>query len=86
MPPRLTLKYLPLSEVVSEPEDGHWDIWAKRWWIHQPGQGLIFYGPSPQCNRNRGMVHNLQERLYPDAEVIFVERVCIPHNCRDYHE
>lgn len=80
----LALRYLPLDEVVTEPGNGHWEVWAKCWWAYQPGKGLILYGNNPQCNRNESIARSIQKSLYPDAEVIFMPTVCLPHNCNDY--
>lgn len=78
------LSYLPLSEVITEPGDGWWDILVDRWWAHEPGKGLIFYGKSPQCNRIESLARAVHEKCHPTAELIFMPRVCLRHDCGDY--
>lgn len=79
------ITYIPLEEVTRPPRGGHWDVWANVWWSHVPGKGLMFYRKSPQCNSNETIARKLQEQLYPDAELVFVERAFLPHNCHDYY-
>jgi hypothetical protein len=61
-----------------------WDIYADRWWAHEPDKGLLFYGKSPQCNANESIARKVQQAAHPDAELLFVERVYVRHNCGDY--
>jgi hypothetical protein len=79
------IRYLPLEEVITDPGDGHWDVWTNRWWTYVPGKGLAFYGKSPQCNSNESIARKVQEQVWPQAELRFMERVCLPHNCQDYY-
>lgn len=81
---RNLIKYLPLEEVETSPGEGLWDILTNRWWAYEPGKGLLFYGKSPQCNRNESIARKVQESCHPDAELLFVERVCLRHDCGDY--
>lgn len=78
------ITYLSLDEATKEPDDGLWDIWARRWWVHYPSKGLAFFRKSPQCNSNESISRKIQESHHPDAELLFVERVAVRHNCGDY--
>ena len=79
------ISYLPLDKAITaEPTDGFWEVYVDRWWSHEPGKGLLFYGKSPQCNRNENIARQVTERCHPGAEVIFVPRVYLKHNCGDY--
>lgn len=79
-----TLTHMPLDQATADPGEGFWDILVDRWWVHAPGQGLLFYGKSPQCNRHEGITRKIAAKLYPDAEIIFLPRVYVPHDCADY--
>ena len=35
------IRYLPLEEVITDPGDGHWDVWTNRWWTRSR-QGACF--------------------------------------------
>ncbi len=78
--PRL-IKHMPLEAATREPDDGLWDVYVNRWWAHEPGKGLLFYGQAPQCNKRESIARSVASRCYPDAEVIFVPRVYIKHRC-----
>ena len=78
------IHYLPLDKATAEPGDGFWEIYANRWWSHEPGKGLLFYRKSPQCNQFEHIARSVAERCHPGAEVIFVPRVYLKHNCGDY--
>lgn len=77
------ITYLPLGEATAEPGDGIWDVLADRWWSHEPGKGLLFFRKSPQCNRHESIARKVT-RHHPGAEVIFVPRVYVKHDCGDY--
>jgi hypothetical protein len=78
------IKYVPMERVTTLPHDGFWDIRSDRWWVYQPDKGLVFYRKSPQCNINETIARKLQQQCWPDAELIFLERVYLPHDCGDY--
>jgi hypothetical protein len=78
------IRYLPLDKATTEPGGGCWEILVDRWWSHEPGKGLLFFRKSPQCNANEGFARKVTERFHPDAEVIFVPRVYLKHDCGDY--
>lgn len=78
------ITYLPLNEVVREPRDGLWEILDNRWWSFYPGKGLMFYRKTPQCNTNEKIAQIVTSDCHPGAEVIFVPRVCLKHDCGDY--
>jgi hypothetical protein len=79
------IRHLPLDEVVTDPGDGQWDVYTDRWWVYVPGEGLAFYGKSPQCNSNRSIAEKVMQHSWPHAELRFMERVCLRHNCSDYY-
>lgn len=81
---RKLIKHLPLAEATAEPGDGLWDILVDRWWSYEPGKGLLFYRKSPQCNSHEAIARKITKQCYPDAEVIFVPRVYLRHDCGDY--
>ena len=78
------ITYMSLFEATMEPQSGHWEIYRRCWWVYYPGKGLAFYMKSPQCNSNESIARKVQESYHPDAELLFLERVAIPHNCNDY--
>lgn len=78
------MRYLPLDKATAEPGEGTWEVYTDRWWAHEPGKGLLFFRKSPQCNRNENIARHVAERCHPDAEVIFVPRVYLKHDCGDY--
>lgn len=75
--------FLSLEEAREPTGIGPYYCYMNRWWAHLPGKGLIFYRKSPQCNSSQSISKHVA-RMYPDAEVIFVERAYILHDCRDY--
>lgn len=81
---RRFITYRPLDEVTRDPEEGTWKILTNRWWSYEPDKGLLFYRKSPQCNENEGLARKITKLCHPDAEVIFVPRVYLKHNCSDY--
>jgi hypothetical protein len=82
--PRSEISYLPLDRATAEPANGFWEVYADRWWSHEPGKGLLFFRKSPQCNANENIARKVTERCHPGAEVIFVRRVYVKHDCGDY--
>lgn len=81
---RKHIKYLSLEEATKEPGNGVWEVLVDRWWSHEPGKGLLFYRKSPQCNGVKAISEFVTKKCHPDAEVIFVPRVYIRHDCHDY--
>jgi hypothetical protein len=81
---RRLITYLPLDKVVTEPGDGTWDVRTRRWWSYEPGKGLMFFRKSPQCNVSEAVARKVTEQCHPGAEVIFMPRVCLRHDCGDY--
>jgi hypothetical protein len=81
---RNLIRHLPLAEATALPSNGFWEVYVDRWWAHEPGKGLLFYGKSPQCNPHESIARNVQEKCHPDAELLFVERVYVRHDCGDY--
>lgn len=81
---RRFITHLPLDQATKPPTDGHWDVYANRWWCHEPGKGLLFWRKSPQCNPNESIARAVQKSCHPDTELIFVERVYLRHDCGDY--
>lgn len=79
--PKQSIRYVPLDVATTEPPDGTWDVYANRWWCHQPGKGLLFWRQSPQCNSNEQIARSTQQKLYPDAETIFIPRAYFKHHC-----
>lgn len=67
--PRSEITYLPLDKATAEPGDGFW---------------LLFFRKSPQCNRNESIARSVTAKCHPGAEVIFVPRVYLKHDCGDY--
>jgi len=80
----LVLRYVPLEQATALPGNGHCDVMVNRWWCYQPDRGLMFFGKSPQCNTDERLARSIQQRCWPDAELLFVERVYLPHDCGDY--
>jgi hypothetical protein len=81
---RSKINYLSLDEATTPPGNGTWDVYVDRWWCFKLGKGLLFYGKSPQCNPNESISRKVQEKCHPDAELIFVPRAYVRHNCQDY--
>ena len=81
---RRQIHYLPLEQATTEPGDGLWDVLADRWWSYEPGKGLLFFRKSPQCNRRESIARSVTQRCHPGAEVIYVPRVYVKHDCNDY--
>lgn len=84
MAKRNEVTYLPLEQATAEPGGGTWDVYADSWWSYEPDKGLLFYGKSPQCNSNENISRMISKSHYPDAEVLFVPRVYVRHDCGDY--
>lgn len=78
------ITHVPLDQATEPPKDGWWEIYADRWWVHYPGKGLAFFRGSPQCNAHESIARSVQENCHPDAELIFVERVYVRHDCGRY--
>lgn len=81
---RKFITYMTLEDATREPGDGFWNILTDRWWSYEPDKGLLFYRTSPQCNRNKGCAEAVMQRCHPDAQLIFVPRVYVRHDCADY--
>lgn len=79
------IRHLPLDQATAEPGEGTWEVYTDRWWSHEPDKGLLFFRKSPQCNRNEGIARSITAKCHPDAEVVFVPRVYVRHDCRDYY-
>lgn len=84
MATKWVVTYLSLEEATKEPGNGTWDVLIDRWWSYEPDKGLLFYGKSPQCNSHESISRQLTASHYPDAEVLFVPRVYVRHDCGDY--
>lgn len=82
MPQHIT--HLPLDQATAPPAGGVWDVYSDRWWAHEPGKGLIFWRKSPQCNPHESIARKVMEHSHPTAELIFVDRVYVRHDCGDY--
>lgn len=78
------LTYMPLEQATAEPGNGTWDVLIDRWWSYEPDKGLLFYRKSPQCNKNELLARKITATCHPDAEVIFVPRAYLKHDCQDY--
>jgi len=65
----IRLSFLPESDILKTKGP----CWALHnyWWAVDPDRGLILFGPSkaPQANMNQQLTVDLQQRLYPWAEV-----------------
>lgn len=63
------IKLIPLDELET-PKTGYRVI-AGYYWVVKDGCAMS-YGlhNAPQCNMNEGVAKRLQEKLYPDAEVV----------------
>lgn len=83
-PDPASIRYLPLDKATAAPGDGFWEVYADRWWAYEPEKGLIFYRKSPQCNRDERIARRVVELCHPDAEMVFVPRVYVRHDCADY--
>lgn len=76
--------YLPLVQATETPGDGFWEIYADRWWVHYQGKGLAFFRGSPQCNSNESIARKVQKAAHPDADLIFIARAYVRHDCGRY--
>ena len=83
-PGKRVLTYVPLEQATALPNSGFWEVWTDCYWAHQPGRGLLFFAGNPQCNRIESIARQLQQRQYPQVEVIHVPRAYVKHNCNDY--
>lgn len=77
------ITYLPLDQATAEPGDGVWEVWVDCWWSYEKPKGLLFFSKTPQCNRNESIARTVNQH-HPGAEIIFVPRVYVRHNCGDY--
>lgn len=78
------INYMTLEEATKEPDDGFWYVLADRWWSYEPGKGLLLYQNSPQCNKSKSITEAIARKRYPDAQIIFVPRVYLRHDCSEY--
>lgn len=76
---------MDLAKATTDPGEGVWEILVDRWWSVHPDKGLVFYSKSPQCHRNAEIAKMLRDKYYPDAQVIFIPRVYLGHDCSDYY-
>lgn len=67
-------------EKATKPFDGAIVI-ANRYWIVIDDCILFYRKHSPQCNSQLAVVESIKKRLYPDAEIRFLECVYREHNC-----
>ena len=78
------ISYVSLEDATREPGEGFWYVLTNRWWSYKPDKGLIFYGKSPQCNRLKNIADLVTKKCHPGADVIYVPRVYVKHDCKDY--
>lgn len=76
--------YLPFDKATAEPGYGFWEVYVDCWWSHEPGKGLLLFAGNPQCNQNESIARQVTQRCHPGAEVLFVPRVYLKHECGDY--
>lgn len=56
---------------------GYYELILNSWWLCRGGKPLVYKGRSPQCNSNEQIARALQERTYPEAQVLFFPRVWV---------
>lgn len=76
------LSYIARQDVMKA--EGLCNVLKERYWCVDPEKGLMFYNGSQQCHTNKKIAENLQQRLYPHAEVEYHSIVLVPINPRDY--
>jgi len=81
---RKHINYKPLDEITKEPGEGFWEVYVDRWWSYEPDKGVLFYQKSPQCNKNEALARSVTSKYHPGAEVIFIPRAYLMHDCADY--
>lgn len=82
------IKKLPLETAI-KPRNGEAII--NRWWVVDD-EGLYWfsmtekarYGWRPQCNHHENIAKSIQEKLYPDARIEFIEVVYAGHHDEEY--
>ena len=55
-----------------EPLEGA-TVMRNRWWVVHPDKGLVVFRDSPQCNSQKAAALMIRRKLYPWAEVQFLE-------------
>lgn len=90
--PRLV--YMKRDEVLKA--TGFCNILADRWFIvHPETRDLIFWQPikrkegsligaSPQCNPSKPVAEYVYSKMFPWADIEFIERVAQPIDLKDY--
>lgn len=81
---RKLVKYMSLEDATREPSDGFWEVLTDRWWSYEPDKGILFYGKSPQCNKIKSIAELVTTKCHPGAELLFVPRAYVKHDCQDY--
>lgn len=87
--PRLV--FVPIETAI-KPPGGIIMHLVKRWWSMHPQKGIIFWRPDkkvrypgfPQCNSQETLARDICNRLYPWAEVRFLESVFYHIDPHDY--
>ena len=80
-----TLVYVPIEEAI-KPRDG--EVMTNRWWVAKDGSLLFYKMPqgdylAPQCNSDEAISRSLQEKMYPDHDVVMMNIVFLGHR-KDY--
>lgn len=69
---------IPMSELTT-PRAGKICL-TDAWWAVTADNEVLFYGTSPQCNRNKAVI----ERIRPEFSAVYVPVAYVPHRCADY--
>lgn len=70
----MTIQYRKvLVEEAIKPRSGI--CLVDRWWTVTPENELLFYYDAPQCNANEAIAKQVQNRLYPEGSIQFLEVV-----------
>lgn len=67
---------IPLSKLLTP--FGNARVRCRLWWVIVDGDALFYHGYAAQCNANKEIVDRIRDKLYPGADVTFIETAFCP--------
>lgn len=73
---------IPLSKVLEIEDGAVVQCFRDRYWTVTANREILLYqGHSPQCNSNKEIATNINNKLYPDCTVEFIHMLFLPYDC-----
>lgn len=78
--------YIKIEDAIAEPtEDDFYYLMTDRFWATDGEHIFRYRGASYQCNTNKNVVEKVVKgESHPGTHVIFLKKVWMKHDCRDF--